>query len=441
MAKINLQGRLIILMVVFCIIFIAIFTSIQVYNQLSRSIDFNYYKARTGALLLQLNINHAIREIPPENLSQRNQKIKEVINALYSSGVIGDTLIFTKNYETIYSTSKFLQLGQKDKETAKEIFAKPSSDEKIYPYVDKQARAIKLFIPVQEGLLVRVEYDLGNLYKAINEVYIPIMITIIAVIAANIFLALLLSRTIISPISILNTVTSEVAAGNLDRHVNIKTGDELEELANTFNYMTVELKKMKQKAENANPLTKLPGNIVIREEVEKRIKNNEKFMVIYCDLDNFKAFNDKYGIEAGDKAIQLTAEIFKEVVAKKGKAPDFVGHEGGDDFLILTRPERAKDMADYIILEFDKRVRQFYSKEDLEKGFIEAKSRQGETMKFPIMTISLAGVTNEIRPITSYGEVTNIAAEVKKKVKSMQQSCLFIDQRKAPFPAGMPLPK
>jgi GGDEF domain-containing protein len=219
----------------------------------------------------------------------------------------------------------------------------------------------------------------------------------------------------------------------------MNTHDELEELSETFNVMTVELKKMKEKAENANPLTKLPGNIVIREEAEKLLKENKKFVVIYCDLDNFKAFNDKYGIHAGDEAIKLTAAVFKEAVAQKGNANDFIGHEGGDDFILLTTPDKAKDMGDYIISEFAKRIKALYNKEDLDRGYIEAKSRYGnEIMKFPIMTISLAGVTNEIRLISSYAEITNIAAEVKKKAKQTPGSCLFMDKRKDPSPPSEP---
>ena len=98
---------------------------------------------------------------------------------------------------------------------------------------------------------------------------------------------------------------------------------------------------MKEKAENANPLTKLPGNIVIQEMVEERIKKDKKFVLIYSDLDNFKAFNDTYGVHAGDKAIMLTADIMREAIAVEGAEDDFIGHEGGDDFLLLTVPERA----------------------------------------------------------------------------------------------------
>ena len=194
--------------------------------------------------------------------------------------------------------------------------------------------------------------------------------------------------------------------------------------------MTEELIKMKERAENANPLTKLPGNIVIQEEIEKRISQGLKFVVIYCDLDNFKAFNDKYGIAKGDEAIKLTADIFKEAVKAQGNPNDFIGHEGGDDFILLTTPDKAQGIANFTIQEFDKRVRKLYSQEDLNQNSIIAHARDGSIKKFPIMTISLSGVSNEHRTITSYGEVTNIAAEVKKKAKAIESSVFVMDQRR-----------
>jgi diguanylate cyclase (GGDEF)-like protein len=200
--------------------------------------------------------------------------------------------------------------------------------------------------------------------------------------------------------------------------VDIKTGDEIAELVNTFNQMTAALERMKERAENTNPLTKLPGNNMIHEEIVRRINAQRKFAVIYSDLDNFKAFNDKYGIGDGDKAIKLTADILRESL-RLGSRDDFLGHEGGDDFVLISTPDRAQKVADYITAEFDRRIRSLFKKEDLDQGFIIAHARDGNVQKFPLMTISLAGVSNEKRPLTSYGEITNICAEVKKKAKSL----------------------
>lgn len=428
--KISLRSRLIFLLVISSIIFITIFTGIQVYNQAERATAFNDYRARSGAQLLKINLDNNLKDVAADDIPTRNKIIEKVITSLYESNIIAKTTIISKDLELIFATHRYSFLSNEDKRIINEIFSDSSSPDRVQSHVDKEKRIIYLYIPFFKGLIAKAEYDLGNIAQALVKVYTPIIITVVVVIIANIMLAILLSMMLIEPVAILNNVTSEIASGNLERRVNIKSGDELEELATTFNYMAVELKKMKQIAEDSNPLTKLPGNIVIRDEIEGRIGKSEHFLVIYCDLDNFKAFNDKYGIEAGDRAIKLTADIFKESITKKGNRDDFIGHEGGDDFILITTPDKAKDVADHITSEFDKRVKEFYSKEDLERGYIEAKSRQGNIQKFPVMSISLAGVTNQTREITSYAQVASIAAEVKKKSKAIEGSCFYVDRRK-----------
>jgi len=434
--KTTLQSRLIVLLVVFSIIFIAIFTGIQVANQVNRAADFNYYKAKTGALLLQHNLNEALKNIPisEPDPEVREKAMQEVVNLLYTSNILDEATIVSDTGEIIYSTDKHYKLDSKDKQIIKEMFGGAMPSDKIRSAINKKSNTINLYVPFSENLAAKIEYGLGGIQEALSEVYVPMILTAIFVIIANIFLAILLSKILIIPIAILNNVTSEIAAGNLDKRVDITSKDELEELANTFNHMAVELKKMKQIAEDANPLTKLPGNVVIRNEIDKKIKSNEKFLAIYCDLDNFKAFNDKYGIEAGDKAIQLTADVFRDAVSQKGNKNDFVGHEGGDDFMLVTTPDKGEDITNLIISEFDKNIKSLYNKEDIERGYIEAHSRQGDLVKFPLMAISLAGVTNNKRVISSYAQVTNIAAEVKKKAKSTPGSCYVVDKRQNPWP-------
>ena len=99
----------------------------------------------------------------------------------------------------------------------------------------------------------------------------------------------------------------------------------------------------------ANPLTGLSGNIEIQSELNHRLANRFPIEVIYCDLDNFKAFNDVYGFAKGDSAIRLTADIIRDAVHQAGTRDDFIGHIGGDDFLIITAPERAKIFAELLL--------------------------------------------------------------------------------------------
>ncbi|MDR2162887.1 MAG: response regulator [Clostridiales Family XIII bacterium] len=188
---------------------------------------------------------------------------------------------------------------------------------------------------------------------------------------------------------------------------------------------------------NANPLTGLNGNIEIQREVTSRITKGLRFAVIYADLDNFKAYNDVYGYSNGDRIIVLTADILADQMALFGSPGDFIGHIGGDDFIIVSTPDKAEAICGSVIAEFDEKVLGFYNDEDRERGVITTKNRKGEVETFPIMSISLAIVTNERREINSYVEVGEISAEVKKKLKTMPGSNYFMDRRGSapPLPA------
>ncbi|MCX5715994.1 MAG: diguanylate cyclase [Candidatus Omnitrophica bacterium] len=431
----TLKSRIITLMIVFSIVFTGAFCLIQVRNQVSTMTTFNSYKAKLSALIIKNNLEKTIKENPTAEVTP--EKIKLLDNSLSSlrdSGMIENAVLFTPQGEIIAGAAAGTQPTRTDRRITEECSKVPEEGKWFIPQIDPQKKFVDLYIPLYDegmlGYIVRARFSLGNIEEAMKQVYLPLVITAILVVILNVILGSILTRTIVKPIHILNRATKEIAGGNLKLKVDIKTKDEIEELGDTFNHMTASLEKMKERAENANPLTKLPGNNMIHEEITKRINTRRKFVVIYSDLDNFKAFNDKYGIGDGDKAIKLTADIMRESL-KSGAHDDFLGHEGGDDFVIVSTPERAEKVAKYITEEFDKRVRALYNKEDLGQGFIMAHARDGNVQKFPIMTISLAGVGNEKRPLNSYGEITNICAEVKKKVKGVPKtnSVFMLDQR------------
>lgn len=429
----TLKNRIILLLATFTVITIALF----VFVQLSHELDTVNKIKKTNATVISLALQNTWDKISAFNMpsGEKVDFFSRKINTLKEADEITQAYVLDKDAGIVFSTEKELQ-GKKgdfnDMYAIKEASAGKSLENELF--IDKSTKVFSLYIPLKQQdsveFMVRVFFSLGDIWQAYTRVYHPAFIIGILLILLNIVLGVSLSRLVIGPIKIFGQAAKVIASGRLDLRVNIATGDELEGLAKTFNFMAEELIKMKERAENANPLTKLPGNIVIREEIEKRINEDKKFTVIYCDLDNFKAYNDKYGIAKGDEAIALTGEIFKEAIKAKGNNDDFVGHEGGDDFLIITTPRQAQGITDYIISEFDKRIRNLFDKEDLERGYIVAHARDGAIKQFPIMTISLAGITNEYRRIASYAEVTNIAAEIKKKAKKLEKSCFVLDQRK-----------
>ncbi|MBL7994509.1 response regulator [bacterium] len=182
----------------------------------------------------------------------------------------------------------------------------------------------------------------------------------------------------------------------------------------------------------ANPLTKLPGNYAIEDDINFRIKAGTEFAVCYADLDNFKAYNDKYGFKSGDEVIKKTAEVITRAVSELGTKDDFIGHVGGDDFVfVLSQREKIDLICQNIINTLNGMYLELYNEEDRKKGYIVTKNRKDETDQFPLMSISIAVVSNENNKLTNVGQISQIASEVKKMLKLKPGSNYRIDRRSA----------
>jgi diguanylate cyclase (GGDEF)-like protein len=192
--------------------------------------------------------------------------------------------------------------------------------------------------------------------------------------------------------------------------------------------ITINLIRARQKRD-VSPLTGLPGSISIEAETKKRISKNLLFATSYIDMDNFKPFNDIYGFPTGDRAIRLLSSIIDDAVKKAGNFDDFIGHGGGDDFVVITSPERAGTIAESIISDFDEQVGSLYREEDLRRGYSIFVDRLGRDNYIPIMTLSIGIVSNYRRRITTHWEVGEIAKETLNYAKSIPGSTYFIDRR------------
>lgn len=180
----------------------------------------------------------------------------------------------------------------------------------------------------------------------------------------------------------------------------------------------------------ANPLTRLPGNVSILNELQKRIDGAQPFCVCYIDLNKFKAYNDKYGFEHGDEAIRETARILIRAVHENGTPDDFIGHIGGDDFVIITTPTATDNICRNIITSFDKMSANLYNKTDRERGFILALDRQGNEQKIGLLSVSIGVVSNEFRKIEHVAQIGEIGAELKTAAKLAGISNYVKDKRK-----------
>ncbi|MFH1783105.1 MAG: diguanylate cyclase [Candidatus Omnitrophota bacterium] len=180
---------------------------------------------------------------------------------------------------------------------------------------------------------------------------------------------------------------------------------------------------------HVNALTRLPGNRQIEKNIHTKIEGGEKFSVLYFDIDNFKTFNDKYGYMKGDNMIRHLAYIISKAVKKYGSSTDFVGHIGGDDFVVVTTPGCDRLIASESVSMFDKLVSFHYSEEDRVIGFIVAKDRRGNISEIPLMSISIAIANNEVHELENTVEIMEIISEIKHYLKSLPGSNFLINRR------------
>jgi diguanylate cyclase (GGDEF)-like protein len=172
-----------------------------------------------------------------------------------------------------------------------------------------------------------------------------------------------------------------------------------------------------------NPLTRLPGNHVIEGKL-KDIIQEEKFSILYFDLDNFKAYNDTYGFKKGDGLLQLTAELLKNAFLKKGF---FLGHIGGDDFIAVLNHYDFRGICESIITSFDEAIKGFYDTNHQSQQYVLAENRQGVKEKIALVSLSIAIVTNQYRSFSNMEELVEYAAVVKKSCKMVKGSCCLIN--------------
>jgi diguanylate cyclase (GGDEF)-like protein len=179
-----------------------------------------------------------------------------------------------------------------------------------------------------------------------------------------------------------------------------------------------------------NPLTQLPGNVQVGEEASSRIEAGGPFGLMYVDLDSFKAFNDYYGFLRGDEAIKLIARCVREALDAHPSEATFLGHVGGDDFVVMVSPELTEAVAKDICERWDGAAPGLYEDEDVERGYIEVADRRNQVRRFPIMTVSIGISTNTLRRIGSQWQAAEIATEMKQFAKQDEGSSFAVDRRR-----------
>jgi diguanylate cyclase (GGDEF)-like protein len=188
-----------------------------------------------------------------------------------------------------------------------------------------------------------------------------------------------------------------------------------------------------QENREVSPLTGLPGNSRILREITDRARAGSDFAVSHVDIDRFKPVNDVYGFARGDEFIIALARALHRAVVEVGLPPAFLGHIGGDDFLVVCSPEQLKELTTKAILEFQAASDALYDPVDAERGYIEVVSRAGEVQQPNLVTLSIGVAigTPESGNFTDPREIIAIATEMKKVAKKHNGNYVAVDRRSA----------
>lgn len=179
----------------------------------------------------------------------------------------------------------------------------------------------------------------------------------------------------------------------------------------------------------SNPLTGLPGNVIIEQELTDRFAAGDPLCLAYIDLDDFKSYNDRYGYQRGDSVILLAASIIRSALDSEGEDDGFLGHIGGDDFVVLTKPAGMRAIAEHITRAFDEAIPEFYDNATRDAGHFEATDRRGTKYHVPIMSISIASVNRSDRPFETSLEMVDDVTELKHHAKRLPGSVYICERR------------
>ena len=275
-----------------------------------------------------------------------------------------------------------------------------------------------------------LDKDLQELSLQSSKAYrLTLILSLIGVVlSAPVALTVIIS--IHHSVKALQKATRDIAAGSFEAPIEIRSNDEFGQLARDFASMARKLMELEKLSLDANPLTRLPGNLAIDRELEQRIKQKRPFAHLYIDLDNFKAYSDHYGYKVGSDAINMVGKLLREVVEGHDSKDDLVGHIGGDDYVVLTNPDRAEELAKAIISNFDSHVPELYQDDDLRAGFVVGTDRHGIKRSFPLLTISIAITLSENMEHPFLLSISQNSARMKEHLKRLKNSNYLIDRRK-----------
>jgi diguanylate cyclase (GGDEF)-like protein len=184
-----------------------------------------------------------------------------------------------------------------------------------------------------------------------------------------------------------------------------------------------------QEFREVSPLTGLPGNTRILREIADRVRGGTDYAVCYLDIDRFKSVNDAYGFARGDEFITALARSLHRAVVAAGLPPAFLGHVGGDDFVVVCTPQQTRDLTERAIVDFEQASDALYDPADAKRGYLELTDRRGQLRRANLVTISVGVAVSTSRMFTDPHEVISVATEMKSVAKTQPGSYVAVDRR------------
>ncbi len=285
--------------------------------------------------------------------------------------------------------------------------------------IDAMAKDVRTIGKKAEEAIARHMGSFQN--QGLTASRITIALSVISLIA-GFSLALLVTYNIARPLKKLERVTALIADGQFNNDLNMNRQDAIGSLARAFIVMAERLKILEAFHRDASPLTGLPGNLAIEKKIKMKLSEKRPFSLCHVDLDNFKPFADHYGYAWASEVIKEVGQILTSQAQLADGQDVFIGHIGGDDFVIIAEPQKAERMCQNLLTEFDQRIRKFYAPEDRQKGYFTGDDRSGVKRDFPLITMTIAIVTDDGSRFPDPLAMAEMAAKLKEYAKTLPGS-------------------
>ncbi len=296
--------------------------------------------------------------------------------------------------------------------------------------VPLRAQIVELLVAYRERQQQQINADLTQLSQKTGAAFRATAILTLFGICLSAPVTITVIISIHRSVRALKSATQSISAGLFDHRLELAGDDEFSELAHDFYQMGEKLRELEQLHLDANPLTLLPGNRAIDRAIDTRINQKIDFAHLYIDLDNFKSYGDRYGYKAGSDVISQVGDLVQAVVNEFGNPDDLVGHIGGDDYVVLTSPDKGELLAQTIISRFDEMVPTLYSPEDRQAQSFVGKDRYGVERKFPLMSISIAVIHSTRYKYPSRLAISQDCARLKEYLKLQDGSTYMVEEQR-----------